>query len=100
METAIYKGKQVEVVNHFHYSADRWWVKTIDGSNLPDSAFSAGSVWCYLLKDLQTEAHPVNEAQSIERKIDQLLDPRTSKEIELDRWQAETQATRESDYPR
>ncbi len=45
-------------------------------------------------------AHPVNEAQKIEREIDAMLDPRTPEQIDLDEWQAESALTREGDRPR
>ena len=44
-------------------------------------------------------AHPVDEAQKIEREIDAMLDPRTPEQIALDEWQAESALTRESDRP-
>ena len=45
-------------------------------------------------------AHPVDEAQKIEREIDAMLDPRTPEQIALDEWQAESALTREGDRPR
>ena len=45
-------------------------------------------------------AHPVDEAQKIERGIDAMLDPRTPEQIALDEWQAESALTREGDRPR
>jgi hypothetical protein len=71
-EVAEYKGKTVRIIRKYHYSPNRWWVETLDGTMLPDSPFNSGSVFVWHLKDIRP-LHPVDEAQMIEREIDATL---------------------------
>lgn len=71
-EIAEYKGKTVKIINKYHYSQNRWWVETLDGTMLPDSSFPSGSVWCWFLTGIR-ELNPVDEAQIVEREIDGTL---------------------------
>ncbi len=48
---AEYKGRTVEIINDFHYSSDRCWVKGVNGTF--DGIYDAGSVYKCELQNIR-----------------------------------------------
>lgn len=74
---AEYNGQTVEVRNKFHYSKDQWWIESADGRKIPFESgyYKSGAVYYWQLKNIreEIEEHPVDEAQRVEREIDEEL---------------------------